>query len=298
MCRSLKLAIDKYSDAVQAARSDPDSETAALNNRAAAHLKLGNYGHALNDALRATELTPNNVKAHFRAAVSATNLEKLNIASRAVQAGLRSCKDGNGTAGDITLLNRQLTLIAETKKRVAEREKLKKERESQVESVNNMLKRRSIRIGRTEYAQQRDYERTRPHLVEDEWCWPVLLVYQSPAHGEQSDFLASVGEGVKMTELVELMFGEEAKTPWWDVDHAYGALKELRILVRKEARQEDENDSDGDGWKVENEVEWVELKGTEDIGELVCRKDYVIPLYPVVHIIPKGLAKRLINGLA
>lgn len=46
--------------------NEPNALSTALNNRAAAHLKLGNYGYALSDALKAGQLAPLNVKAHYR----------------------------------------------------------------------------------------------------------------------------------------------------------------------------------------------------------------------------------------
>lgn len=49
-----------------AVASEPKALSTALNNRAAAHLKLGNYGYALADALKAGQLAPLNVKAHYR----------------------------------------------------------------------------------------------------------------------------------------------------------------------------------------------------------------------------------------
>lgn len=64
-----RKAIAKYSDAVEAARLIVDSRDPlvdALNNRAAAQLRLGNYGRALADSCEATQLVPTNIKAHYR----------------------------------------------------------------------------------------------------------------------------------------------------------------------------------------------------------------------------------------
>lgn len=64
-----RQAIGKYSDAVETARLVDESKEPlvdALNNRAAAHLRLGNYGRALTDSREAAQLIPTNIKAHYR----------------------------------------------------------------------------------------------------------------------------------------------------------------------------------------------------------------------------------------
>lgn len=67
-CSSTQLAISKYSEAIDIARHDSSVEPLAdaLNNRAAAHLRLENFGRALADASEVTKLVPTNIKAHYR----------------------------------------------------------------------------------------------------------------------------------------------------------------------------------------------------------------------------------------
>lgn len=64
-----RQAIAKYSEAVESARLINESKEPlvdALNNRAAAHLRLGNYGRALADSSEAAHFNPTNIKAHYR----------------------------------------------------------------------------------------------------------------------------------------------------------------------------------------------------------------------------------------
>lgn len=76
---ALHLAITKYSEAVSAASGDSVATAAALCNRAAAELKLSNFGRALTDAAKAARLDPTNVKAHFRyvSQILSSDVEKL-----------------------------------------------------------------------------------------------------------------------------------------------------------------------------------------------------------------------------
>lgn len=293
--RDLKTAVEMYTEAVDVAKGDVASETAALNNRAAAHMKLGNYGYALQDSLRAGRLSKNNVKAHYRASVSATKLEKLDVALLSTESGMKACKSGHGTSADAKLLKQQKQLIAETRKKIEERERRQREQRSKLEDVSSMFARRNIQVRRVEYAQQAEYERTKPHLVDDEWCWPVLLVYQSQNHGEQSDYLASVNENVTLSEIIDLVFGQDTQPPWWDVDNAYEDTSNLRVLVRTNEDYDDDNSDSDDGWTVNEHVKWMPLGNEETIGEVVCRKHYKVPLYPVLHIVPRVIAKNLNN---
>lgn len=231
--------------------------------------------------------------------MAATHLERIDVASREVELGLSSCEGGRGTKMDITSLKRQQVLIQQTKKRVTEREKRRIARETKTDYVKDMMKQRGIRIGRAEYAQQNEYPRTKAELIEGEWCWPVLLVYTTNGSGEQSDYLESVNEDVTMRELIELVFGEHADTPLWDVDRAYSDVNLLQVYFKhgSEAKLSgsDSSDSDGDGWRVEDKMEWIRVNQNESIGQLLMRKDYIMPMYPVLHIVPKSLTK--IQGL-
>lgn len=76
-----------------------------------------------------------------------------------------------------------------------------------------MITSRGLRIGRSEYAQQGEYSKTKSTLIDGQWCWPVLLVYATREHGEQSDYLESVAENVTMDEIIELVFGEGTEPP-------------------------------------------------------------------------------------
>lgn len=312
---ALQLAINKYSAAVDAAQGETEPTVAALNNRAAAHLRLGNYGHALTDAKRAGELDPCNVKAHFRyvrsfqripfyfistlhqftdffkyrAAVAATNTERITVAQSEIEAGLKACKEGYGKNEDVASLKRQQELLHDVVRRIEVRDKKQKERKSRVTEVKDMLAMRGIRMGNAEYAQQHEYKVTTPQFIDEEWCWPVLLVYATQNFGEQSDYLECVGESVTMRELIETVFGDGTETPWWDVDRIYRSQYSMKIRFRRRKALVDtsrncETEEDYKWHGVEEDTEWGDIDMNDSIANLLTRKDYVLPLYPVIHI--------------
>lgn len=61
-----RVAIQKYTDAIHTAEGNTVATAAALANRSAAELKLGNYGRALADAEASLRMQPRQVKAHYR----------------------------------------------------------------------------------------------------------------------------------------------------------------------------------------------------------------------------------------
>lgn len=54
--RSIQFVFCKYSSAFDIAERDIEPARAALNNRATAHIRLGNYGHASSDTMRVGEI--------------------------------------------------------------------------------------------------------------------------------------------------------------------------------------------------------------------------------------------------
>lgn len=165
--------------------------------------------------------------------------------------------------------------------RVENRKINQDERKSRLDEAKEMMKTRGIRVGHAEYAQQHEYKITTPQLIDGEWCWPVLLVYSTQSFGEQSDYLECVGETVTMKELLQTVLGDGTETPWWDVDRIYHSHSSMKIRFR---RGEAYVDGDVDeGYRV-SEKEWGDIDMNESIANLLARKDYVLPSYPVIHI--------------
>lgn len=244
--------------------------------------------------------------------MSATQLERLKEGTDAVEAGLKACADGGGNNNDRVLLKRQLMVIDKKRKAVEQREVRKQKREQRMHSVKDMLRERGIQVSRRAcYAQQREYGRTTPRWDEESksWCWPILLVYPTQAHGDQSDYIESVSEDATLRQVMELVFGngeqQQQPRPWWDADNAYGSVDDLQVLLRQKRGEDsdaDAGDSDSDdedednGWQMEDKVKWTMLDERQRIGQVVTRNRYVVPLYPVLHIVPKAAARALAKG--
>lgn len=248
--------------------------------------------------------------------MSATQLERLKEATEAVEEGLKACANGGGNNNDKVLLKRQLMLVDKKRKAVEQREARKQKREHRTHSVKDMLRQRGIQVSRRAcYAQQREYGRTTPRWDEESgsWCWPLLLVYPTQAHGDQSDYVESVSEDATLRQVMELVFGngeQQQMRPWWDVDNAYGNVNDLQVMLRQkrvegemdniadagDSDSDDEDEDEENGWQMEDKVQWTILDEQQRIGQVVTRRSYVVPLYPVLHIVPKAAARALANG--
>lgn len=225
-----------------------------------------------------------------RAAVAATKTEKLDIASDHIKQCLALCKkQGEAAAKDAAACHQQARVIEGARKRLEGREARHREREAIQDHVKAMSKSRGLKIGPAEYARQHEYPHTKPSHVDGEWCWPILIVYVTRDDlASQSDYLQSVAESVSLSEIVSTVLDPEHPPPW-DVDRLYTQVPALEVKVRKQARSEVEYENDADdGWRVREDEEWITLPLDLTIRQLVERDDYVIPSFPVLHIVPRG----------
>lgn len=201
----------------------------------------------------------------------------------------RDCATSDVDHAAFARLVTQLDVVALRAVEREEREKVKKKTQSM---ARDMMAERGIRLGPRIFALQGDYASTEPCLVDGEWTWPVLLVYVTADGEEQSDYLQAVTESVRMDELVDLVFGPEQARPEWDMGGWYNESSELEIRFRRGGREWMRDD---DGMFTEEERpgeddnagDWMSVAGQETLGQLVERKEFVVSMYPVLHVVPK-----------
>ncbi|KAI0567202.1 hypothetical protein FGB62_4g269 [Gracilaria domingensis] len=232
--RGYKHAIMKYNQAIEAAKDVPEALGPAYLNRAMAEFKLANYGRSLRDAETCLRLTPGNLKAHYRAILCATFLEKYDIAMYHINQGRKKIE----------------AKIEKLKRQGAERELRERERQKERDTVTIMMKKRCISLGAPLFAQQRRYAVTEPYKEQGEWLWPLLLIYPDEVvecgMGDQSDYLEGVVEQVCMGDLLHQVFDSG---PDWDVNRRYTRVEDLEVRYRREwTRTIDEIDEESEGF--------------------------------------------------
>lgn len=321
--RGYKTAIHKYNAAIEAAKDIPDVLGPAYLNRAMAEYKLGNCGRALKDVEHCLRLTPSNIKAHYRyvsersatmqyslltfdtytlkrAILCAMILEKHDVANRHIKQGLELSK---GNAGDTHLFQTQRKIVEakiEKQRRMNEARKSREsERQKERDSVAVMMEKRRIKCGAPLFAQQRRYTTSKAYREQGEWLWPVLLIYPDEVveceMGDQSDYLEGVSEQVCMDEMIRQVFEYR---PEWDVNRRYASVETLEVRYRRrwtrsiEELDEDSEDFCGSCLGQDEVGDWVSVQGNVTLGEVLERKDYIIPFFPVLYVVPKGVRLR------
>ncbi|CAN8075661.1 unnamed protein product [Agarophyton chilense] len=298
--RGYKHAIRKYDQAIEAAKDVPEALGPAFLNRAMAEFKLGNYGRSLKDAERSLELTPRNIKAHYRALLCATILEKYDIAMGHINQGLKlSGKGGKDTNIFQTQRKTIEAKIEMLQRQKEEREHRERKRQEASDTVTGMMKNRGMTLGAPLFAQQRRYTITKPNQEQGEWLWPLLLIYPDEVVecglGDQSDYLEGVTEQVCMKDILQQVFEFR---PDWDVNRRYTRAEDLEMRYRREwTRTRDEVDEESEEFcgsclGKDDVGAWVTVNEDVTLGEVLRLEDYVIPMFPVLFVVPRGMKLR------
>lgn len=183
--------------------------------------------------------------------------------------------------------------------------KYQSEKEKRLQAENErkrligvMLQGRRITMGLPLFSQQRRYSRTEPFERDGEWYWPVLLVYPeemtSPGQGDQSDFLEEVAETTRMGEILQWVFEGSTSAPEWDFHRLYQKAEGLEMRYRErwtmelaDADSEDEECFYGSTLPADEMGHWISAANDTRLCELMSRRNYTTPLFPVLYVVPK-----------
>ncbi|CAH2038970.1 unnamed protein product [Thlaspi arvense] len=199
-------AVENYTKAInQGALSD--SETSILySNRAHVNLLLGNYRRALTDAEEAIRLSPDNVKAVYRAAKASMSLDLLDEAKSYCQKGI----ENDPSNEDLKKLLKQVN----SKKQEKEQHEAQVSRALvEAKACLSAFEDRGVKIGKAMYRELTGLKK--PVLDKNNILhWPVLLLY---AEAMTSDFVEDFCE----TDIAVNMFSEDNPPLPWDKNNDY-----------------------------------------------------------------------------
>jgi tetratricopeptide (TPR) repeat protein len=303
-------AVAKYTEALQVPCNSVGIRSAAFANRAAAQLKLKNYGKALDDAESALALNGDHVKSRYRAALCANYLQKFDKALMHSDAGLSLLQfNGMGRSLDATLFT-QLRETAKSgrDKAVAEEEAAQKRKlrmEAASFTMSQALTKRRVTMGLPLFSQQRKYSRKYPvfgdhggdgNAGEAVVVWPVLVVYPD-VRGigcDQSDYLEQVSEEATIADVIASLFPEHTPPPPWDLSGAYSRRADNLIAQYRpdwtmraiDADSDDERDFVGSNLGPDDVGPWKSVSHSTSIAQLVSKSDYIVPLFPVIYVVP------------
>lgn len=294
-------AVAKYSEALKAC-DNADIKAAAFANRAAAQLKLQNHGKALADAEDALRLNGDHIKSRYRAASCCVHLRKFDKAVSHCQSGLASLKragmEKSADAGLFVMLRDsakleydKMSLLENAKQKRLQRVELKKS------ALSRSLAERGVIMGLPIFSQQRTYSRMSAALEDGEVSWPLLVVYPDligTGVGDQSDYLENVSENATVDDVVASLFPEGAPPPPWDISGAYSRRADHLVaqyrsdwtMLLEDADSDDERDFVGSNLGPNDVGPWKRIPRTTSIANLVRRRDYIVPLFPVIYLVP------------
>jgi tetratricopeptide (TPR) repeat protein len=307
-----RLAISKYTEAIAVQDAAPEVTAAAFANRAAAQLKLENFGRALEDAVAAVALHADHVKARYRAAVAANALGKHKIAHAHCTAGLLALgASRRDCANDVSLLRAQQRVAEKQLERevvVARRKALSDDKvRAARRGLETALLKRRVRMGLPLYSLQRSYKVTTPTFQDansDVLLWPVMVLYPdagTSGSGEKSDYLEQVCEDTTMDDIVATVLPTGAPPPSWDKYGMYALLADtVEVRYRtswtkalEDADSDDEREFVGTSQGEGEMGDWKTISRQSSLAELLRRSDYVVPMFPVICLcLPNQSGKR------
>ena len=235
------------------------------------------------------------------AAVSATAISRFEKAISHCDAALEAIRSGLGDEKQRKLFETTKRIAKEAREReeasAARAEKRKLDEVVRRKSQDEMLRKRGVTMGMPLFAQQRKYTRQEPNVIDGKVYWPVLLLYPEEVVGgcDKSDYLEEVSEDATLADIVATVFPAGAPAPPWDKRGAYRDHTQLEVLFRQEwTMPKDEADSDDERSYVgsmrgpEEVGVWRTLPVTDTLSRAVATKGYVVPLFPVFYIVPRG----------
>jgi len=268
--RSYKEAIYCYTEGILQNCKDKELNSILHSNRAQAHLLLKNYGHCINDCHDAITFNPKNVKAYYRGATAAYELDKYELAIDFCNHGLEVSPD-NKNFKDI----------------VVKSEKLKKDKENKLGEMKSIqsaerakifkaLQDRNVIMGRELY----DMPQTESSIYMDNdgnLHFPILFLYEESM---QTDFIQDCHEFCALQDQVDFVLAE--RPPWDNAGHytaanvdIYYEANAVKPLIK-------------DKKLAKTEVKYVKVDTSKCLLECITRPFYILPQIPIFHVVPRG----------
>lgn len=290
----LRDAIDQYTLAIAARGADRTVGMACYNNRAFAHMLIGNWRSAIADAKHVLdEYDPGNIKAHFRATKCLLRLELWDEALVLVEGAL----DIEPGADEFLPLREQAEEgRAAKEKKEAEAREREASRRAPAKQTLEAVKRRGVRVGSTIFSHPEAFRK--PRLEGGALSWPVMFLY--PEVG-QMDFIEAFHELDSFEDHIRLMFGSDAQVPW---DRA-GRYQAGRLRVYCELNMcpalSDERfiewflepdpstvrgEDDRNPWA--SGAAFVNIPATSELHAALQTPGYVVPGIPVFYLLVDG----------
>ena len=274
-------AYEYYTKAL--AERSPDDKAVSIyySNRATVNFHLKNFGKAISDCRWALNKDGTNVKAAYRAVLSAKTIGKhdLLIKYASIALGMPNLPEEQRGPVEAYLRAAKLSLQIEQESARAEQARLaeiEQRRRAVMQTKHEALAQRGLTLGRLRWKGEdaRLIAHTKDAPVLDEagtLFWPVLFVYDE--YG-QTDFIESFCELDSFAEHLEMMFPHAGVVPW--DEHGQYIHSNLEIFLDTA----DENRLHRNYEKIDPQLSLLQALQK-------YHHHFPIPGLPVFYILPK-----------
>mmetsp|Transcript_2248 Transcript_2248/g.3957 ORF Transcript_2248/g.3957 Transcript_2248/m.3957 type:complete len:402 (-) Transcript_2248:750-1955(-) len=309
-------AVSLYTQALDCNPTQIQVLSSTYNNRAAAHLKLGNYRYAADDATKVLEYEPDNIKALYRKSMALVSLEKPAEALDCIEIALKGVDIGGNAEQRALVKLRETALKKKLEFEARERARMNRERElatSQTRWAARLFE-RNVVLGRNLFAQQRQMMSSRyPKLGDDNQSiiWPVLIVYPeelSQEDQQHTEFIEDWHETTAIKFQIARLFGADAdlsalevlyRQKWtslapfeWYTPEAENTAEYQNGLIQKFGLVEHDELYVGSVKGPDDVGDWVSVDMSSSLQSAISRKDYIVPGFPVLYVVPRGFRPK------
>jgi len=240
------------------------------------HIKIENFGRAIEDCKDSIKCDPSNVKAYFRAAQASFSLRKYQQAIDFCKQTLEIEPKNKLAMSLMEKSNEQYKIQQEQR---AKQEAVEQARIDEEERMLSALRERKICMGEKLYRGKAEYEGTVHWDEENANClrWPIMFLY--PEH-EQSDFIQSFGEHDRLVDLLAMMFPQEERVEW----DPKGRYVYTNLVVYF---QTNSTNILGESTNYKKQS-WVLVDPNKTLLDAMQLPGHVIPQFPVFSVFVRG----------
>ncbi|KAF0915168.1 hypothetical protein E2562_034080 [Oryza meyeriana var. granulata] len=269
-------AVDCYTKAIaqmEPLQPGPCPDASVLfANRAHVNLLLGNHRRALDDANRAVQLSPSNVKAYYRAAKAAFALGLLPEAAFFCRRGLEQDP-----------ANEELKkLLAQVDAKQSEQDRHRAKVSQAVSAAKDLaaaIEKRGFTLGKAEYQELTGVKK--PKLDEQGVLhWPVALLYPEVM---SSDFIEDFPETDTFVPHLDAGSGtvlSKSEILKFLLEGTVDSKSLPESLLDEEDGENDAGKSSTITSSGEGSVKWINVKEGKTLQEVLQHKDFIIPAIP------------------
>jgi len=253
------------------------------SNRAQLHLLWGNNRSAYKDATDALKCDEMNVKAMFRGAKASRALGELKDALDLLERGLKIDSKDPAFNKELALVEK---MLQDELRKAQDAEDKKKYMAESNKYLKELFMLKSLKMGKLSYSGYDDLKEAISLISEtNELSWAVLFLYEEHS---QCDVVQNFLESHTFHEQLSVVFEQPAP---WDARHDY-TMSSIEVYFECNEAELDPELCDLGRVTVTKKKGWQRVNLNSKLLSILQNPNYIIPGYPVFHIVSKSSPAR------